>query len=107
MADIISTLVEMRNGEVVMDCNRKFGELMTAVLETGHKGKLTLTLSVAPSKYAMGGTVIEVEATHECTVKKPELSIGRSLFFVMKDGSLTREDPAQSAMFEQEVRENG
>lgn len=104
--DFVSVLVDMRSGEVAADVNRKFQEMLTAVFETGAKGKLTLTIDVKPSKFAMGGTVIEVETTHECKVKKPELSVGRSLFFVTKDGTLSRDDPAQIALLE-EVSTNG
>lgn len=105
MTDLIQTLIEMRNGEVAMDCNRKFNELLAAVFGTASKGKITITVQVAPSKLAMGGAVVEVETTHECTIKKPEMAIGRSLFFVTQDGTLTRDDPAQAAMFEAERKE--
>jgi hypothetical protein len=93
----------MRDGEVALDVNRKFQELLGAVFETGQKGKLTLTIDVKPSKLAMGGAVIEVETNHDCKVRKPELGIGRSLFFVTKDGALSRDNPAQAAMFQEEV----
>lgn len=107
-ADFISTLVEMRGGNVVMDVNRKFTELLEAIQETGQKGKLTLILNVAPSKFSSGGTVAEVETSHDCSIKKPELSIGKSLFFFDRNGALTRDDPAQTEMFTQEeTRSNG
>lgn len=95
MTDIIQTLVEMRNGEAAMDCNRKFNELLSAVFETGKKGKVVVTLEVQPSKFAMGGGVVEVEIEHNCSIKKPELEVGHTLFFVAPDGSLTRDDPSQ------------
>ena len=80
-----------------------------SALATATKGTLTLKLTVAPSKLAMGGTVVEVEATHDCQIKKPELATGRSMFFVAPDGrSLMRDDPAQTAMFGvEEVQHNG
>lgn len=99
MTDVLQALMEMRNGEVAMDCNRKFNELLSAVLETGTKGKFSLSIEIKPSKFALGGAVLEVETQHECKVKKPELNVGRSLFFVAKDGRLTRDDPAQESMF--------
>ena len=102
MPDFVQTLMEMRSGEVAVDVNRKFGELLASVLETGKKGKLTLSVEVSPSKFAMGGAVLEVETRHNCKVTRPELEVGRSLFFVTKDGSLTRDDPAQVAMFEEQ-----
>jgi hypothetical protein len=99
MTDLLSVLTDMRNGAVAVDCNTKFNEVLKAVLETGGKGELSIKLFIKPSKMGMGGAVIEVETAHECKAKKPELEVGRSFFFVTKDGQLTRDDPAQTAMF--------
>ena len=107
MSDFVSTLMTMRGGEVALDCNRKFHELLASVLETGKKGKLNLSIEIKPSKFAMGGAVIEVETEHSCEVKKPELSLGRTLFFISKDGDLTRDDPAQIAMYAEEEVKSG
>lgn len=100
MTDFVNMLVDMRNGAVALDLNAKFNEMLTAVLETGGNGELTIKLKAAPSKMGMGGAVLEVETEHECKMKKPELKVGKSFFFVTKDGDLTRDDPAQVAMFE-------
>ena len=102
MSDFVSVLMEMRDGEVALDVNRKFQELLNSVFETGEKGKLTLMIAVKPSKVAMGGAVIEVETNHDCKLQKPELSVGRSLFFVTKEGTLSRDNPAQIAMYQAE-----
>jgi len=102
VTDFVSVLMEMRNGEVAMDCNRKFNDVLSSVFETGAKGTLTLTVSVKPSKFAMGGAVVEVETEHTCRIKKPELNIGRTLFFVGKDGTLNRDDPMQLALLHEE-----
>ena len=99
MTDLLQVLLDMRNGAVAADCNAKFNEVLKAVLETAGKGKLTIDLIITPAKMGMGGAVLEVETSHECKMKKPELAIGRSMFFVAPDGSLTREDPSQAAMF--------
>ncbi len=100
--DLLAILLDMRSGQVAADCNQKFNDVLRAVLETGGKGELTIKLFVKPSKMGMGGTVVEVETTHECKMKRPELAIGRSVFFVTAEGQLTRDDPAQTAMFMQE-----
>jgi hypothetical protein len=100
VTDFVSLLAEMRNGAVVMDLNAKFNEMLTAVLDTGGKGELTIKIKAAPSKFGMGGAVLEVETEHECKMKKPELAVGKAFFFVSKEGALTRDDPAQAAMFE-------
>lgn len=105
MTDLLSVLLDMRGGAVANDCNVKFNDVLRAVLETGGKGKLTIDINIAPSKMGMGGAVLEVEATHECKTKKPELAIGKAFFFVTPDGTLTRDDPSQTAMF-MEVSKN-
>lgn len=102
MTDLLAVLLEMRSGKVATDCNLKFNEVLKSVLDTGGKGELTIKLFIKPSKMGMGGAVIEVETEHECKMKKPELAVGRSFFFVTNDGELTRTDPEQTAMFEQQ-----
>jgi hypothetical protein len=47
----------------------------------------------------MGGAVVEVETEHECKSKKPELKVGKAVFFVSKEGRLTREPPDQVGLF--------
>jgi hypothetical protein len=98
--DVLSVLMDMRSGAVAADINAKFNEMTQAVLETGGKGELVITLKLEPSKLGMGGAVLEVQTEHQCKMKKPELAVGKSFFFVTRDGSLTRDDPAQTAMFE-------
>ena len=112
MTDLLQVILDMRSGQVAQDCNNKFNDVLSAVLDTGGKGELTIKILVEPSKFGMGRAVLEVQATHECKTKKPELAIGKSLFFVTRDGALTREDPEQTAMFDlesekKEVRQNG
>lgn len=105
MTDLLQVLLDMRSGAVASDCNTKFNEVLKAVLDTGGKGELHIKLFIKPSKMGMGGAVIEVETEHDCKMKKPELEVGRSVFFVTRDGSLTRNDPAQEAMFGEERKE--
>jgi hypothetical protein len=105
MTDFVNLIMEMRGGAVATDLNNKFNEMLTAVLETGGKGELTVKIKAAPSKMGMGGCVLEVETEHECKMKKPELSVGKAFFFVTKDGELTRDDPAQTAMFQLDQQE--
>jgi hypothetical protein len=104
LTDLLQILLDMRSGQVAADCNAKFSEVLKAVLDTGGKGELNIKLFIRPSKMGMGGAVIEVETEHECKMKKPELEVGRSFFFVTAEGDLTRDDPAQVAMFELEAQ---
>lgn len=105
MTDLLQILLDMRSGQVAADCNAKFSEVLKAVLDTGGKGELNIKLFIRPSKMGMGGAVIEVETEHECKMKKPELEVGRSFFFVTAEGDLTREDPLQGGMFELEAKQ--
>jgi len=104
MTDFMSIVLDMRNGAVAQDINTKFQDVLKAVLETAGKGELTVKFTIQPSKLGMGGAVIEVETEHDVKLKRPELKVGRSLFFVTKEGELTRNDPAQTAMFEQQEK---
>lgn len=103
MTDLVAILMEMRNGQVATDCNLKFNEVLKAVLDTGGKGELTIKLMLKPSKLGMGGAVIEVQASHECKLKKPELAVGSSYLFVTNEGMLTRDNPDQVAMFDEKA----
>lgn len=108
MADFVSTFMEMRNGGAAADCNRKFSELLAAIMETRKKGKITLTIEVSPARMDVMGDVKEVDLRHTCAIAKPELDQGRSVFFTTQDGRLSRQDPNQmefEEMNESEQRE--
>lgn len=104
-SDVLGLLLDMRNGQVVADVNNNFNEVVQSVLETGMKGELIIKLMVRPSKMAMGGTVVEVEMEHECKMKRPVLPVGKSTFFVLPDGRLSREHPDQLQMYEEQAKE--
>jgi len=97
--DLLAVLLEMRNGLVASDLNSRFNEVLAAVLDNAGPGELTIKLKFAPSRLASGGAVIEIEAQHSTTMKKPENKIGKSAFFVGRDGKLSRDDPNQEQMF--------
>ena len=100
--DLLAVLLDMRQGKVAQNCNEKFNEVLAAVIETGGKGELTIKLMIKPSKMGMGAAVVEVELDHDIKLKKPELEIGKSFFFVTQEGALSRDDPDQAAMFNAE-----
>ncbi len=95
MADFIAALMEMRNGGTAADCNRKFNKLIAAVTETRKKGRITLSIEISPSRMDSMGDVKEVDLHHSCKISEPELDPGRSIFFMTKDGGLSRQDPNQ------------
>lgn len=98
-SDIHNLLLEMRSGRVLQDINTKFNQVLTAVLDTGSKGKVTIELNIEPGRMGVGGAVLEVELSHNIKLKTPEHDIGKATFFVTKEGVLTREDPEQTALF--------
>lgn len=100
MPDFVATLMDMRNGKVAADVSRDFTELCTAVLETGGKGQITLTIDITPTRADMTvGRIKEVSFKHAVKLKKPKRPIGPSTFFVTDTGDLTRTDPDQVEMF--------
>lgn len=104
MVDFVSTVMEMRNGKVAADISRDFNEVYGAVLETGGKGQITITIDITPTRADMSaGRIKEVSLEHSVKLKKPKRPIGPSAFFVTDDGSLSRTDPEQMEMFSTEV----
>jgi hypothetical protein len=97
--DVLSVLMDMRNGQVAADISTKFNEVLAAVLDTAGEGELVIKLKLKPGRMGSGRAVLEVVARHECKLKKPELEIGGSQFFVTRDGRLSRNDPNQEDMF--------
>lgn len=106
MVDLLQTLLDMRGGRVVSDVNKKFNEVLTAVLETGGKGDLTLKLKIAPNRMARGGAVLAVSCEHECKMKIPELELNPSIFYITQDGNFTQTDPEQGEFDLQEKEDN-
>jgi hypothetical protein len=101
----MSVVMEMRNGAAAMDCSKKFNELLQSILETRKGGKLTLTVTVKPATLRKDGSVGELDLAHNCSIAKPELEQGRSIFFVTQDGRVTRSDPNQLGFFEEKPQD--
>lgn len=98
-SDFIAEVIGMRGGRVYADINLKANEVIDAVIENGGKGKLMVTFDFKAER-SEDGCIVEVSTGHELKIKKPDKHIGRSLFFVGRDGRLTTVDPAQTEMFE-------
>lgn len=106
--DFVTMLMEVQSGEAAMLADRKLQELVQAIRDTAGGGTLTLKMSVKPGKLGMGGVVQTVVATVDVAIKKPELQLGDSIFYVTEEGSLSRSDPRQDALFEErEMKRNG
>lgn len=100
--NIINALMDAQNGRVVDNINEKARELMDAVRKVAAKGKLTLTMTIVPSKLEMGHEVSMVEIDFDVEVKKPTFPPGKAVFFVADNGDLTRNDPRQDDLFKEE-----
>lgn len=102
-ADYVQTLIELRNGQVASECSNALQTVLAAVLDTGKKGAVSVKLDVVPTRVELG-RVVEVEVTHKITETIPDHNPGKTIFFPMPDGTLSRHDPAQIEMFGSEVK---
>jgi hypothetical protein len=92
--DILVTLAGINRGRAAAAATRKLGEVVQAVTETGTKGKVTITIEVAPFKGGDGN--VEVKARVTSSVPQPEHA---AVFFYDGDYQLTRDDPSMEPMF--------
>jgi len=102
MTDFVKTLMELRNGAVAIEGSEKLTEVLKAVMETGKQGKFALTIIIDPTKVSFDKGVTEVELTAKYAMIEPQHAPAKTTFFTNKDGSLSRDDPNQVAMFTQD-----
>lgn len=81
---------ELNRGRTAVEAAGALQELVEAVTETGRKGSLTITLTVAPT-----GAGNAVQIGDEVKLKKPAFDRAASLFYVTEDHNLSRTDPNQ------------
>lgn len=84
-------IAEQRRGALHTELSDQLAELVHACLETGKKGKLALTISVAPIKDADG----TVSITDDVKLTAPKPDAKPSIFFTDEQGNLSRQDPRQ------------
>lgn len=100
--DFIAMLLEMRSGKVAADVSAKLNELVDSIRDVGRGGKITLTLEIKPKRVDLHEGVKDVEVDYKIALAKPERHHASSIFFIDPKGTLTRTDPSQQEMFEQE-----
>lgn len=88
-----------RRGDLLNEANEQLEELIEAVQRTGGKGDLTLKL---PFKVNEAG---QIECLPVVTSKKPRRALGTGIYFATDEGRLTRRDPNQADMFDDELAE--
>ena len=85
-AEILS---DLRYGTLHDDLTESMQELVSACVDTGKVGRLTLTINVKPGKSG------ELVITDDIKKKVPELDKGSSIMWATPEGNLTRQDPRQ------------
>lgn len=74
-------------GLAIETADHALRDVIAAVQRSGKKGKVTITLEVAPNG-EMG-----FAASAKVTANAPQVNFGQSFFFMGRDGMLTRQAP--------------
>lgn len=84
-------LLEQSGGKTHDEMSEALRDLVARVRDTGKKGSVSLTVTVAPLK----GDVDVLVVADEIKLRVPEHDRKASLFYPDKDGNLSRRDPNQ------------
>ena len=98
--NFLEFLQSFRRGELLREANEQLEELIRAVKETGGKGDLTIKLAFRMNDAG------QLECQPSVTTKRPRRALGTGIYFATEDGQLTRRDPDQHEMFEDELDEH-
>jgi hypothetical protein len=90
MSQLIATLNQIAKGQAIAEADAALAALVEQVKTIGKAGKLTLTLAIGPTKI---NGALQLEMESKATAPRPDRQA--SLFFIGRDGMLTREDPNQ------------
>lgn len=85
-------LQEHNNGHGHRKASIALQDVVQAVVETGKKGSVTITVAVEPMKGAEDGTLM---LTVNVAEKIPTEPVKAAVFYADDDGNLTRNDPRQ------------
>lgn len=88
-ADFLS---DHNNGQGHRKAGETLQELVAAVVDTGKKGSMTVTVTIEPMKNAEDGTLLTHVAV---TAKVPTLPDRAAVFFADGENNLRRTDPRQ------------
>ena len=88
-------LSEVNKGVIADEAATELAKLVTAVKETGKKGRLTVTVEVAP--FSGNDEIVKVSGT--VTVRAPRTEPPASIFYQDEDGNLSRNDPNALPLF--------
>ena len=93
------TLRDLGRGRVIDEAAVLLQDVVRSVAETGKKGRITLTVEVAPMK----GNESALLVTAAAVAKLPPSEPIAGAFFPDEDGNLHRDDPRQIALPLREV----
>lgn len=94
----LMALGRIDGGLAVEVADTQLREVIDAVRRTGKKGKVTVSIEIAPNGE------LGLEATAKVTASAPQVQFGKSFFFTdPRTGDLTRQAPAMGDLLEREV----
>lgn len=88
----LTLLQNQRTGDCLQELSDKLNELSIAVGKTHAKGELTFKVIMKPLAKG-GGNAVTI--TDVVTLKLPAVEKSVSVFYIGKEGDLTRNDPRQ------------
>ncbi|MGW5741552.1 hypothetical protein [Amycolatopsis sp. NPDC003861] len=93
--DFAAFLMEHRRGKSHAELSEALRDLVVAVEETRKAGTLTYTLKIKPQERTPGAVMVADQI--KCSL--PEHERSESIFFATESGELIRNDPRQTALF--------
>ena len=94
--DFAAFLVEQSQGRTHAELSEGLRDLVARVIDTGKKGSITLTVTVAPMKDNTGVLVV----SDVIKLSLPEHARAASIFWPDQAGNLVRNDPNQRSIFD-------
>lgn len=92
-ADVVANI---NHGALVDEAGALLADLVQEVSHVGRKGKLTLTIEVAP--FTGGGDTIRISG--RAAVTAPSRDPHAGVFFYDEAGALSRNDPRSTTLFD-------
>jgi len=92
-----AVLQEIGGGKLAARVSAQLAELAAAVTATGKKGKVTVSIEIAPLRKADANTLV-VTGASTAKVPEGEDASPTSVFFADAGGNLSRNDPRQQQL---------
>ena len=92
--NFLALLETFRGGALLAEGDTALTELVSAIMQTGTDGTLTLELKVKMNKAG------QLELHPGFKLKKPRRALPIGIFYGTEDGGLTRRDPQQPDMLD-------